>query len=43
LAPPLIRTVTTCTDGPSLNAALAASGRLLAVYSVLLAGGVLLS
>jgi 1,4-dihydroxy-2-naphthoate octaprenyltransferase len=43
LAPPLVRTVTTCTDGPSLNAALAASGRLLAVYSVLLAGGVLLS
>ena len=32
-----------CTDGPSLNAALAATGRLLAVFSVLLAGGVLLS
>jgi len=43
LAPPLIRAVTTSTDGPSLNAALAATGRLLAVYSLLLAGGVLLS
>jgi 1,4-dihydroxy-2-naphthoate polyprenyltransferase len=43
LAPPLIRTVMTSTDGPSLNAALAATGRLLAVHSVLLAGGVLLS
>jgi 1,4-dihydroxy-2-naphthoate octaprenyltransferase len=43
LAPPLVRTVTTRTDGPALNGALAASGRLLAVFSVLLAGGVLLS
>ena len=30
-------------DGPALNGALAATGRLLAVFSVLLAGGVLLS
>jgi 1,4-dihydroxy-2-naphthoate octaprenyltransferase len=43
LAPPLVRTVTTRTDGPALNGALAATGRLLAVFSVLLAGGVLLS
>ena len=43
LAPPLVRTVRTRTDGASLNAALAATGRLLAVYSVLLAAGVLLS
>jgi 1,4-dihydroxy-2-naphthoate octaprenyltransferase len=43
LAPPLIRTVATRTDGPALNGALAATGRLLAVYSILLAGGVLLS
>jgi 1,4-dihydroxy-2-naphthoate polyprenyltransferase len=43
LAPPLVRSVTTSTDGPSLNAALAATGRLLAVFSLLLAGGVLLS
>ena len=43
LAPPLIRTVRTSTDGPALNGALAATGRLLAVYSLLLAGGVLLS
>ena len=43
LAPPLVRTVRTRTDGPALNGALAATGRLLAVFSVLLAGGVLLS
>jgi 1,4-dihydroxy-2-naphthoate octaprenyltransferase len=43
LAPPLHRTVTTRTDGPALNGALAATGRLLAVFSLLLAGGVLLS
>jgi 1,4-dihydroxy-2-naphthoate polyprenyltransferase len=43
LAPPLIRTVRTRTDGPALNTALAATGRLLAVFSVLLAAGVLLS
>lgn len=43
LAPPLVRTVRTRTDGASLNGALASTGRLLAVYSVLLAAGVLLS
>jgi 1,4-dihydroxy-2-naphthoate octaprenyltransferase len=43
LVPPLVRTVNTRSDGPSLNGALAASGRLLAVFSLLLAGGVLLS
>ncbi|HEX8648919.1 MAG TPA: 1,4-dihydroxy-2-naphthoate polyprenyltransferase [Thermoleophilaceae bacterium] len=43
LAPPLVRTVRTRTDGASLNGALAHTGRLLAVYSVLLAAGVLLS
>ena len=43
LAPPLMRTVGTRTDGPSLNGALAGTGRLLAVFSVLLAVGVLAS
>jgi 1,4-dihydroxy-2-naphthoate polyprenyltransferase len=43
LAPPLIETVSTRTDGPALNAALAHTGRLLAVFSILLAAGVLLS
>jgi 1,4-dihydroxy-2-naphthoate octaprenyltransferase len=43
LAPPLVRTVNGRTDGPALNGALAATGRLLAVFSLLLAGGVLLS
>jgi 1,4-dihydroxy-2-naphthoate octaprenyltransferase len=43
LAPPLVRTVKDRTDGPALNGALAATGRLLAVFSVLLALGVLLS
>jgi 1,4-dihydroxy-2-naphthoate octaprenyltransferase len=43
LAPPLMRTVGTRTDGPSLNAALAGTGRLLAVFSLLLAAGVLAS
>ncbi len=43
LAPALIRTVMTRTDGPSLNGALAGCGRLEAVYALLLAGGVLLS
>ena len=41
--PPLARTVKTRTDGPSLNGALADTGRLLGVFSLLLAGGVLLS
>jgi 1,4-dihydroxy-2-naphthoate octaprenyltransferase len=43
LAVPLRRTVTSRTDGPSLNAALAQTGRLLAVFSILLAAGVLAS
>jgi 1,4-dihydroxy-2-naphthoate octaprenyltransferase len=43
LAPPLVRTVTTRSDGPALNGALAATGRLLAVFSLLLAASVLLS
>jgi 1,4-dihydroxy-2-naphthoate octaprenyltransferase len=43
LAPPLWAKVRERTDGPSLNAALAETGRLLAVFSVLLATGVLLS
>jgi 1,4-dihydroxy-2-naphthoate polyprenyltransferase len=43
LAPPLIETVSTRTDGPALNGALAGAGRLLAVFSVLLSAGVLLS
>jgi 1,4-dihydroxy-2-naphthoate polyprenyltransferase len=43
LAPPLVRTVATRIDGPALNGALAGTGRLLAFYSLLLAGGVLLS
>jgi len=43
LAVPLMRTVGTRTDGPSLNAALAGTGRLLAVYCVLLSVGILLS
>jgi 1,4-dihydroxy-2-naphthoate octaprenyltransferase len=43
LAPPLVRTVGTRTDGPSLNAALAGTGSLLAAYSVLLSAGLLLA
>src|SRR2546421_801673 len=43
LAPPLVRAVGTRTDGASLNAALAGTGRLLAVYSLLLSAGVLAS
>jgi 1,4-dihydroxy-2-naphthoate octaprenyltransferase len=43
LAPPLMRTVGTRTDGASLNGALAGTGRLLAVYSLLLSAGILLS
>jgi len=43
LAPALARTVSTRTDGPALNAALAGTGRLLALHSLLLAAGVLLS
>jgi 1,4-dihydroxy-2-naphthoate octaprenyltransferase len=43
LVPPLLRTVSTRSDGVALNEALAGTGRLLAVFSVLLAVGVLLS
>jgi 1,4-dihydroxy-2-naphthoate octaprenyltransferase len=43
LAVPLVRTVFTRTDGDALNGALAASGGLLAVFSLLLSAGVLLS
>jgi 1,4-dihydroxy-2-naphthoate polyprenyltransferase len=43
LVPPLVRTVATRSDGPSLNGALADTGRLLALFSLLLALGVLLS
>jgi 1,4-dihydroxy-2-naphthoate octaprenyltransferase len=43
LALPLVRTVRTRTDGPALNEALAATGRLLAVFSLLLSAGILLS
>jgi 1,4-dihydroxy-2-naphthoate octaprenyltransferase len=43
LAAPLRRTVNTRTDGPSLNAALAQTGRLLAIFSILLGAGVLAS
>jgi 1,4-dihydroxy-2-naphthoate polyprenyltransferase len=43
LAVPLMRTVGTRTDGPSLNRALAGTGQLLALYSLLLAAGVLSS
>ena len=40
---PLARTVLTRVDGPSLNTALARSGALLALFSLLLAAGVLAS
>jgi 1,4-dihydroxy-2-naphthoate octaprenyltransferase len=43
LAPPLIETVSSRIDGPALNGALAGTGRLLAVFSLLLSAGVLLS
>jgi 1,4-dihydroxy-2-naphthoate polyprenyltransferase len=43
LAPPLARTVSSRTDGPSLNMALARCGALLALFSVLLSAGLLLS
>ena len=41
--PPLVRTVATRTDGPSLNGALARCGALLALFSLLLSAGLLLS
>jgi 1,4-dihydroxy-2-naphthoate octaprenyltransferase len=40
---PLVRTVSSRTDGPSLNQALARCGALLALFSLLLSGGLLLS
>ncbi len=43
LAMPVWRTVRTRSDGPSLNAALAGTGRLLAVFSLLLSAGILLT
>jgi 1,4-dihydroxy-2-naphthoate octaprenyltransferase len=43
LAAPVVRTVRTRTDGPSLNEALAGAGRLELVFCVLLSAGVLLS
>jgi 1,4-dihydroxy-2-naphthoate octaprenyltransferase len=43
LAMRLMRVVGTRTDGPALNGALAATGQLLALYSILLAAGVLAS
>jgi 1,4-dihydroxy-2-naphthoate octaprenyltransferase len=43
LVPPLWVKVRERTDGPSLNAALAETGRLLAIFSVLLSTGLLLS
>jgi 1,4-dihydroxy-2-naphthoate octaprenyltransferase len=43
LAPSLSEAVATRTDGPSLNRALAGTARLLAVYSVVLSAGLLLS
>ena len=43
LAIALWRTVATRTDGPSLNGALADTGRLLGLFSLLLAAGILLS
>ena len=43
LAVPLARTLATRRDGPALNQLLADTGRLLAVFSVLLAAGLLVS
>ena len=43
LAVPLARTLSTRRDGPALNQLLADTGRLLAVFSVLLAAGLLIS
>ena len=43
LAAPLVRTVATRADGPALNSALARTGVLLALFSLLLAAGVLAS
>jgi 1,4-dihydroxy-2-naphthoate octaprenyltransferase len=43
LAVPLVRVVRERTDGPSLNAALARTGMLLALFSLLLSIGLLAS
>jgi 1,4-dihydroxy-2-naphthoate polyprenyltransferase len=43
LALPLVRTVSTRSDGPALNASLAGTGLLLAAFSLLLSAAVLLS
>jgi len=43
LVPPLVQTVASRTDGPSLNGALAGTGRLLAAFALLLSAGLLLS
>jgi 1,4-dihydroxy-2-naphthoate octaprenyltransferase len=43
LAVPVVRTVATHTDGPTLNAALARTGMLQLVFCLLLSGGILLS
>jgi 1,4-dihydroxy-2-naphthoate octaprenyltransferase len=43
LAAPIVRTVRSRTDGPSLNEALAGTGRLELVFCVLLCAGILLS
>ena len=43
LVPPLVRTVSSRTDGPSLNGALARCGALLALFSLLLSAGLLIS
>ena len=43
LVPALARTVATRTDGPALNGALARTGMLLAIYSLLLSAGLLLA
>jgi 1,4-dihydroxy-2-naphthoate polyprenyltransferase len=43
LAPPLVRTVASRTDGPALNGSLAGAGQLLAAFAVLLSSGLLLS
>ena len=43
LVPSLVRTVSSRTDGPSLNGALARCGALLALFSLLLSAGLLLS
>jgi 1,4-dihydroxy-2-naphthoate octaprenyltransferase len=40
---PLVRAVRQHSDGPTLNGALAGTGRLQLVFCLLLAGGILLS